>query len=459
MGKQSLYRPAAGGIFRTRYIPTVGIIFGMIKIGRFFMKSERLFHRDFSIMIVGQIMSLFGNSILRFALSLYVLDATGSAAVFGGILALSMIPTVFLSPIGGFLADRLPRQKIMVVLDFSTAALIAVFTIVFRLGGAIPAIAATMMLLSVIQACYQPSVQSSIPSLTADQNLAAANGIVVQVQALATFLGPILAGFLYGFLGIIPILIASCVCFFLSAVMELFLHIPYHKPERSAAPLRQMKLDLGDALRFLRRDNPALLRLLVVIACLNLFLSALFAVGLPFLIRIHLGLSAQLNGFAEASLSLGSILGGLLSGLVAKRIGFQRSHVFLLGTAVSLLPIVLALWLGLPPMISYGVILLCLILGMGAAVLFNIAAQTYMQQATPPELLGKVSSFVTTICVCAYPIGQGMYGVLLETFRANVWLVVLFAAVMGLILAYVTGRALKKFSNGPKISEQIEPSV
>ena len=54
----------------------------------------------------------------------------------------------------------------------------------------------------------------------------AANGIVMQVQALAGLLGPILAGMLYGIGGVKPILAASAVCFFLSAVMELFLRIP-----------------------------------------------------------------------------------------------------------------------------------------------------------------------------------------------------------------------------------------
>ena len=72
------------------------------------MRSDRLFSRDFTLMVAGQIISLFGNAILRFALSLYVLDTTGSAAVFGGILAVSMVPTILCSPLGGVLADRVP---------------------------------------------------------------------------------------------------------------------------------------------------------------------------------------------------------------------------------------------------------------------------------------------------------------------------------------------------------------
>lgn len=65
------------------------------------MKSASPFRRDFTLMVIGQIISLFGNAILRFSLSLHVLSLTGSAAVFGSILALAMVPTVLLSPLAG----------------------------------------------------------------------------------------------------------------------------------------------------------------------------------------------------------------------------------------------------------------------------------------------------------------------------------------------------------------------
>ena len=121
------------------------------------MKPAKLFNRNFTTMIIGQIISLFGNAILRFALPLYVLDATGNAAIFGGILALSMIPTVLLSPIGGVIADRFPSQRIMYVLDFATAALAAASLSSWSSGrGAAWQPVVMMMLLSVIQACYQP---------------------------------------------------------------------------------------------------------------------------------------------------------------------------------------------------------------------------------------------------------------------------------------------------------------
>lgn len=290
--------------------------------------NSRLFQRDFSIMILGQIISLFGNSILRFSLSLYVLDVTGSAAVFGTILAVSMIPTVILSPFGGVLADRLPKQKIMTILDFVTAGMIVSYDVIFGSTGSLAAVAVFMILLTLIQAFYQPAVQASIPLLAAREHLMAANGIVMQVQALAGLLGPILAGMLYGIGGVKPILAASAVCFFLSAVMELFLRIPHDKRVPEASPVRTALLDLKEALLYLIKENTCLFKLLIIVAGINLFLSALFIIGLPYLVKIYLGMSAQAYGFAEAALGLGSILGGLLSGLAGKKIKFKQSHFF-----------------------------------------------------------------------------------------------------------------------------------
>lgn len=410
------------------------------------MPNARLFNRNFTLMTVGQIISLFGNATLRFALSLYVLDLTGSAAIFGGILALSMIPTVLLSPFGGTLADRVPRQKVMWGLDFLTAALIVGLMAALTATQNLTVIAVSMMLLSVIQAFYQPSVAASVPSLVDADHLMAANGVVVQVQALAALLGPILGGFLYGILvpsyGLAPILIVSAVCFFLSAVMELFLRIPFVPQKRNGSALSQVKEDLGGALRFLLHDNPAIAKLLLVIAGINLFLSALFIVGLPFLIKLHLGLPAELYGFAEAALGCGSILGGLSSAFFAKKVSLQQSYRFLLFCAAAMLPIVAVLLLQVPTMLIYGVIVGCTLLGMAAAAVFNVACQTFLQQQTPSHMLGKVSSFVTTICVCALPIGQALYGFLFEAFQRNPWPVVLLGGAVSMFLSFAAKRPL-----------------
>ena len=405
--------------------------------------NSRLFQRDFTIMILGQIISLFGNAILRFSLSLYVLEVTGSAAVFGTILAVSMIPTVLLSPFGGVLADRLPKQKIMTILDFVTAGLIVFYDAVYGSAGNLAAVTIFMILLTLIQAFYQPSVQASIPLLASQEQLMAANGIVMQVQALAGLLGPILAGMLYGIGGVKSILAASAVCFFLSAVMELFLRIPHEKREADGSPVRMALLDLKGAVTYLIRENTCLFKLLIVVAGINLFLSALFIIGLPYLVKIYLGMSAQAYGFAEAAMGMGSILGGLVSGLAGKKIPFKHSHYFLLGTPLLLIPVILILLFQAPGKMIYAVLLFSVMIGMGFAALFTIAAQTFIQKSTPVHMLGKVGAFVSTICVCALPIGQAMYGGLFELFSGSPWVVVLVGTVISMMLAYAAKRTLR----------------
>ena len=405
--------------------------------------NSRLFQRDFTIMILGQIISLFGNAILRFSLSLYVLEVTGSAAVFGTILAVSMIPTVLLSPFGGVLADRLPKQKIMTILDFVTAGLIVFYDAVYGSAGNLAAVTIFMILLTLIQAYYQPSVQASIPLLASQEQLMAANGIVMQVQALAGLLGPILAGMLYGIGGVKPILAASAVCFFLSAVMELFLRIPHEKREADGSPVRMALLDLKGAVTYLIRENTCLFKLLIVVAGINLFLSALFIIGLPYLVKIYLGMSAQAYGFAEAAMGMGSILGGLVSGLAGKKMPFKHSHYFLLGTPLLLIPVIPILLFQAPGKMIYAVLLFSVMIGMGFAALFTIAAQTFIQKSTPVHMLGKVGAFVSTICVCALPIGQAMYGGLFELFSGSPWVVVLVGTVISMMLAYAAKRTLR----------------
>ena len=414
------------------------------------MKKEKLFHRDFTLMIIGQIVSLFGNSILRFSLSLFVLDQTGSAAAFGGILAVSMIPTVLLSPFGGLLADRVNKRNIMVILDFTTAAVIAVFALFFVNSESLLPIGAAMVLLSVIQSFYQPSVQASIPALTSDKNLAGANGTVVQVNALSNLLGPIIGGFLYGFLHLDTVLFISGVCFFLSAVMELFLRIPFERREKSGKILRTAREDLSGALRFLTHDNPQLFKLLGIVAALNLFLSALIMVGLPYLIKIYLGLSSQLYGFAEGALAVGSILGGCLAGLVAKKVDFLKSHKLLLIAGLALLPIGLAVISPGAPFVSYAVILLSVIACMCCAALFTIFAQTFAQRVTPGHLLGKVASLITVMSICALPAGQAMYGFLFDRFGGGSSVILFLACIASLVIAVLTGNILKKIEPLPE---------
>lgn len=197
------------------------------------MKQPKLFRRNFSMVVIGQIISLFGNSILRFALPLYLLRATGSSTLFGVVTACSFVPMLILSPIGGIVADRVNKRNVMVLLDFSTAGLILLFSLLLGSVNLPVLLTFALMLLYGIQSAYQPSVQASLPALVDASQLVPANAVINQVNALANLVGPAIGGVLFQAWGLMPILYVSIGCFLFSAVMEIFIHIPL-----SAAPRR-----------------------------------------------------------------------------------------------------------------------------------------------------------------------------------------------------------------------------
>ena len=126
------------------------------------MKSK-LFHRNFSLLIAGQASSLLENGILDFAMSMYVLDKTGSAAVYAGFLTASMIPSILFSPLGGILADRGNKRNIMAGLDFLAGLGVLLAEMLMREENSLAMICGLLLFESVLGAFETPAVQSCIP--------------------------------------------------------------------------------------------------------------------------------------------------------------------------------------------------------------------------------------------------------------------------------------------------------
>ncbi|MEG2540024.1 MAG: MFS transporter, partial [Clostridium sp.] len=154
------------------------------------MDNTKLFNKNLSLITIGQVISLFGSAILRFAIPLHILKVTGSPAVFGMVLAFSFIPMIFLSFIGGVLADRFNKRNIMVTLDFITAGVLIFLMLTINLLPIVPLCLVIMMILFGISGMYQPTVQSAIPSIVEGDNILKATAIVNQISSLSNLIGP-----------------------------------------------------------------------------------------------------------------------------------------------------------------------------------------------------------------------------------------------------------------------------
>lgn len=405
-------------------------------------------NKNFIIIVIGQIISLFGNAIQRFSMSLYLLEFTGSAATFANILAISTIPYILFAPIAGMLSDKVNRKKIMVYLDFFCSILIGGYAFILLQGRDHELIVATVMfILSICYTLYGPAVTASIPQVIEKDKLTSANGIINQVGSIVNFVGPIFAGVLYGLVGIKAIVIINAISFLLSAIMELFLEIPdvakrelanvelakgefensqcnnieseRVESERgdkilSVAFIKNSFIDMKNSFIYLKKEKKIILGIIASYALCNIFLVPILSIIAPYFINIFLGLPSQVYGIVEGICVLGMILGGLWITLKPKMFSMKKVHYtyfpMIIGiTVMSTLTSIKASNYALAALFALGGMAIMLSLSLS-----NVLTLTFIQKEVPQDMLGRVSAFSVAVATISVAPGQLLFGQIIE---------------------------------------------
>ena len=405
-------------------------------------------NRNFMLLLFGQASSLIGNYTLKFALSMYVLEQTGSATVFAALLTAATVPTILLSPLGGILADRANRRNMIVTLDTLSGLAVLAACIALAAGHSLFVIGALLTALSVLGAFESPAVQACVPQMLSRRQLLQGNAAVNQIQAAASLITPVLGSLFYTAFGLRPVLCTAVVCFFLTAFLECFIRLPYQGPAERLPAAAVIKKDLSASLYFLGREQPGILKLLLLSALASMFMAGLIAIGFPYLIRTVLCLSAGHYGAAESAMGAAAILGGLAVGLLNHRLPFRRLYLLivsiggcLLGAgAVFLLPSA-SVWA------RYLVLLAVFCLCQFACSMFSIYALCAIQGRTPVHLTGKIMAYVSTLSMCAQPFGQILYGALFDLFSNSVHWVLLPSGMLLCIIGFASASFFAAFEH------------
>nr|WP_308628724.1 MFS transporter [uncultured Eisenbergiella sp.] len=397
------------------------------------------FSKDFYLVMIGQIISLFGNAVIRFALPLHLLTVTQSPSLLGIVSGFAFLPLAVMSPVGGLIADRVNKRNIMVVLDFFTAGLVLSFLLFSGRVSLVGLILVMLFLLYGISGAYQPSVQSSIPLLVAEESIMPANALINMISSLSGLLGPALGGIAYGLWGITPILYVCAGCFFLSAVMELFIHIPFTRKERTCSLFRELTGDVKDSILFITREKKQIGKLTLCCTAVNLFLSALMIISLPVIVMQVLSFprdnASEMYGFLQAVMAAGGLAGGMAAGIFSKKLNIRGSWKLLFVSSLLLLPMGAVLQEGIPVYAAYSVIAVSGLIIMAFASLYTIQIMSYIQLTTPAALIGKVIAWIIALSTCAQPAGQMIYGFLLERLPHRLWVIFAVTAVFSMLVA------------------------
>lgn len=402
--------------------------------------KEKLFTKNFTLLVLGQVSSLFGNYIMRLALSMYVLELTGSAAVFAGLLSAATIPTILLSPFGGILADRADRRNIMVALDAMTGTAVLCAALLLSEQRALVVIGALLVLLSVLGAFETPTVQACIPSMLTGDNIIRGNAVVNQTASISYLTAPLLGGIFYSAFGIKPVMYASVLCFFVTAFLECFVRLDYRPAGFGGNALAVAKADFLDSVRFIGKERRDILRILLLAALSRFFVMGVTLVGLPFLVRTVLGLDARYYGAAESVLAVAVIAGSMAAGVLAGKIQKGGLSAMLAAVGLCIVPAGLAFLLPAGTGVRYAV-LVAAFCGMQIAIsMFSIYAVSMIQQGTPEYMIGKVMAYTSAITMCAQPAGQMVYGFLFDGCKEAVWLVLIPTGVIVCGIGMAVGR-------------------
>ena len=404
--------------------------------------SNRLWSRDFTLLMGGKIVSIFGNTILSFVLPLYILYISGSPALFGMILGLTSVPMLIMAPVGGLIADRFRKQRIMFWLDITTTVLIVAYMAASGfLVSVLPIVIIKLMSLNAIQGLYMPAVEASLPLLVPKEKLMSANAFVSFSNTFSGMAGAAIAGILFARFGLMPVLVVSAICFAITSGVDLLIRIPYKKQESKGSIIETTKSDILQSAKFIFREKPIIAKCAWVSFMISGTLASMIMIGVPVLVTQHLGMGMDYVGISQSIMLAGGVIGGILSGTIGNKLKISKTYLLLIASGFAIVPIGLVFAFNTPTFMAYIIITAACAMVLISNMIVSIRIATIIQGETPVELLGKVMSLIVVLPLLAIAFGNLAYGMFFEWFAP--WVVVYATAFISIIIGMY---ARKQFS-------------
>jgi len=355
-------------------------------------------HRNFRLFYGGQAISLLGSWMQAVALSWLVLILTDSPFYLGLVSALQTVPILIFSFVGGVVADRAHRHRL---LYFTQGGMMLV---AFGLGALVASDLASIWLLCLLVflagtalAFDIPIRQSFIAELVGKADLPNAIALNSTMFNGTRVLGPAVAGLLIAQLGLAN-------CFFLNAISFLAVLLALfwmELPPPEPVPWVSFRESLGELRAFLQEHRD--LKLVLVLMTAVSILGHSYYVLVPILARDVLGAGPKGYGFLMAVSGLGAFLGGLA---LARRLTRRPPMPSFLGGMALFLAGLLALSL----VRSYSLALVAMaFIGLGMVTQLS-TGNSLLQLNVPDQMRGRIMSLFSLIIIGSVPLGSMLYG-------------------------------------------------
>lgn len=383
-------------------------------------KQDRLVYINMTIFLLGKLVSLLGSRIMNFAVGLYVLNVTGSGMNFAYTMILSTIPAIILSPIAGAIADKSNRKLIVVLTDaLSGILLIGVFIASKSNGLSLTHIYISIFLLSIFSTFFSVAMEASIPNIVDKKRLTKINSYNSSISSIASILGPVLGGFVYGFINIEIFIVLNGISFLLSALSEMFINFKLGSNPNSEVVSNiknSVFADIKAGFTYIKTKKVIFLTLIFSVY-INFVFNG-YMVALPYIINTKLGLTSNQYGFIQAAFAVGSLLFSIIFSIMSDKKS-KYIYVMLSMFIISFLMMITGIpsleffqSMGTFTLLTYFILLNFLI---GSALIFiNLPFFIMLQRETPDEYRGRVNGLLGTMSLSISPIGMLLGGMLID---------------------------------------------
>jgi MFS family permease len=392
--------------------------------------------RNYRRYSVSQVISMTGSWMQTTGQAWLVLQLTNSPVALGLVTTLQFLPVTLLALYGGVIADRLPRQRTVILTQSAALIQAAVFGLLVATGAIqLWHIFVLAFIQGTISAIDNPVRQAFVVELVGRDEVVNAVALNSVVFNTARIIGPAVAGLLIASLGVAPALFLNAISFVPVVWVLLRLDQAAMFPaERSATG--SVRKQLAEGLAYSWR-TPNVLFVLIVIAFLGTF-GYNFSMVLPLLANYVLKTDA--NGFGALSSFFG--IGSLIAAVsVAYARNVTARRLILGSAAFSILLGAVAL----TPVFALSAVLL-IALGI-SGIIFSTTSNTLLQLTVPDALRGRVMSLNVLLFMGSTPIGGFLIGVLSNLLGVPAALFTCAAlCLLGVIIAVLYQRAtLKQF--------------
>ncbi|CZR08499.1 MFS transporter [Trichococcus ilyis] len=387
------------------------------------MRYEK-WQRQTALFLGSQTISLFGSSLVQYAIFWYLTLETKSGFIMTLSTLFGFLPTFFISPFAGVWADRYNRKRLIVLSDGITALSTLVLFLLFLAGRrSIWILLATSAIRAFGAGIQMPAVGAILPQIVPEKELTRINGLNGSIQAVVMLVSPMISGALYQFAPMEGIFLIDIVTAALAiAILVLLLQVPTHEKasqEQVSAYLQDMRLGF----RYIQ--NHAFIKRLFLYFSLAFFMAAPVSFLSPLQVARSFGDEVWRLTAIEIAFSIGMIGGGLWIaswGGFKNRIHSIAAAIAVMGLCTFGMGVIPDFWIYLFLMAIVGLFI----------PLLNAPSMTLLQEKVEEDFLGRVFGVQSMVASSMMPLGMLIFGPLADRMAIEILM-----AVSGVLLMVV----------------------